>query len=191
MTLFLAQSTGEILTCCVRWFCGLSPPAECLLHEDRRQSLFTRECSSRGHNWHPECALPGKREMKGPSQSWLSPLFKALQLMAYQTLWWDSNSWLETSFHKPIFPSKVPSPHLLEPWDGEERKGWDGKETERKRAKGRRKRRTEKKTQKTFKAKCRHCSGFLVFSIYPLLHMEEESGSTIHNFCNYNRVRTA
>lgn len=117
MTLFLALITGEILTCCVRWFCGLSLPAECLRHEDRRQSLFTRECSSRGHNWHPEHALPGKREMKGPSQSWLSPLFKALQLMAYQTLWWDSNSWLETSFHKPIFPSKVPSPHLLEPWD--------------------------------------------------------------------------
>ena len=134
-----------------------------------------------GENWHPECPLPDKSGMKGPSQSWLSLLFKVLQLMAYQTLWWDSNSWLENSFLKPIFPSKVPSPHLLEPWDRKERKGWDGKETERKRVKGRRKRRTGKKKKKTFKAKCRYCSGFPVFSIYSLIHMEEESGSTIHN----------
>lgn len=103
----------------------------------------------------PHQARAGWRDQSSHGHLFIS----VLQIMAYQTLCRDSNSWRENSLLKSIFHSKFPSPHLLEPWDGEEGRNWDGKEKEKKRAKGRRKRRRKK----TFKAKCRYCLVFQVF----------------------------
>lgn len=104
-----------------------------------------------GENWHPECPLPDKSGMKGPSQSWLSLLFKVLQLMAYQTLWWDSNSWLENSFLKPIFPSKVPfsSSTWALRWGRKEGLGWKGDGEE----KGEREKEKENRKKKNIQSK--------------------------------------
>lgn len=99
-------------------------------------------------------------EMKRPSQSWLFS-FQSSAANGLSDTVMRLKLRVENSSLNQSSPFKVPS-HLLSPWDGEESEAWDGKETERKRAKGRRKRRTEKKNAQS--KKCRYCSGFLVFS---------------------------
>lgn len=94
------------------------------------QSVCSPVNPSAWNNWCPES--PHQARAGWRDQSSHGHLFTSvLQIMAYQTLCRDSNSWRENSLLKSIFHSKFPSPHLLEPWDGEEGRNWDGKKRRR------------------------------------------------------------
>lgn len=171
---FLERITKWDSNMLCRLICGLSLPVERLLHKDRRHS-FTSDSSSQGHNWHSECPLP---DMWNEETKSIMALF--FQSSAANGL---SDTVMRLKLGWKIVPlnqSSLQGPiSSLEPWDGEERKRWDGKETERKRRKGEGKGEQKKKRSK------QNADTVQVFWYFlpTLIHMEEESGSTPQLVC--------